>query len=129
EGLEAMARVLHARRGSAIEELPVGDFVARCSPYFDRGGCMIGQPFQERLAEGQIRCYVVDGKVSGFGHHYVAGLLPTAPDQPETRNPRLYYGPSYPEFKAIKEKLEGGWIEELVRILGMETGELPILWD
>lgn len=128
-GAGTTVRVLHARRGSAPETMPLSDFVARCAPYFENGGCMIEQPFQERLDEGQVRCYIVDGKVSGFGHHYVAGLLPSIPGQPEPRNPRMYYGPSYPEFQALKAKLEGGWIHEMVRILGMRAEDLPILWD
>jgi hypothetical protein len=128
-GTDMMVRVLHARRGSALEELRLGDFVARCSPYFNGGGHMIGQPFQERLDEGQIRCYIVNGSVSGFGHHYIAGLLSPALGNAEPRNPRLYYGPSYPEFQAIKAKLEGGWIDEMVRVVGMQTDDLPVLWD
>jgi hypothetical protein len=123
-----MVRVLHARRGSHPEEMTLREFVARCSSYFE-GGPMIGQPFQGRLDEGQIRCYIVDGKVSGFGHHYVAGLLSLAPGQPEPRNPRMYYGPSYPAFHALKEKLEGGWIDKLIAILGMPKDDLPVLWD
>lgn len=90
---------------------------------------MIGQPFQERLDEGQIRCYIVDGRVSGFGHHYVAGLVSRPAGMAEPRNPRLYYGPAYPEFQALKRRLEGGWIEEMSRLLEMEPADLPILWD
>jgi hypothetical protein len=128
-GEDVVVRALHARRGSFPEELRLLDFVARCAPYFDGNGCMIGQPFQDRLSDGQIRCYIVNNKVSGFGHHYVAGLLARRPGEAPVRNPRLYYGPSYPEFKALKDKLEGGWIDEMVATLEMETDELPALWD
>ena len=122
-------RVLHARRGSVVEELRLRDFVARCSVYFDDGGCMVCQPFQQRLDEGQIRCYIVDGRVSGFGHHYVAGLVAQAQGTAPSRNPRLYYGPSYAEFQALKGKLEGGWIDEMRQVLGLQADELPVLWD
>jgi hypothetical protein len=126
---DSKVRVLHARRGSSVEVLHLAEFIARCSPYFQGDGCMIGQPFQERLDEGQIRCYVVDGRVSGFGHHYVGGLASRPPGMAEPRSPRLYYGPAYPDFQVIKRKLEGGWIEEMVRILDVRANELPILWD
>lgn len=122
-------RVLHARRGSTLEELSLRDFVARCGHYFEGGSSIIGQPFQDRLHEGQIRCYIVDGRVSGFGHHYVAGLLPLASGAAEPRNPRMYYGPSHPLFQTLKSKLEGGWIDQMTRTLGMHNDELPILWD
>ena len=128
-GADGPVRVLHARRGSAMEELALRDFIARCATYFDGGGCMIGQPFQERLGEGQIRCYIIGGRVSGFGHHYVAGLRPPIPGLAQPRHPRLYYGPAYPGFQAIKAKLENGWIDEMVAILGMRAEDLPILWD
>ncbi|MGE0598228.1 MAG: Cj0069 family protein [Dehalococcoidia bacterium] len=126
---DGLLRILHARRGSNPEDMPVADFVARCGPYFERGGCMVSQPFQERLSDGQIRCYMVNRQVSGFGHHYVGGLLPRAVGEPEPRNPRLYYGPSYPEFQALKLKLEGGWVDEMLRILDISGDELPVLWD
>ena len=128
-GPDPVVRVLHARRGSAVEELRLGDFLARCSAYFDDGGGMVGQPFQERLDEGQIRCYIVDGRVSGFGHHYVAGLVSQTAGRPQSRHPRMYFGPSYPEFQALKGKLEGGWIDEMLEVLGLQPDELPILWD
>jgi hypothetical protein len=128
-GRDPKVRVLHARRGSSVEILRLWEFIARCSPYFQGAGCMIGQPFQKRLDEGQIRCYVVDGQVSGFGHHYVAGLVSRAPGMAEPRSPRLYYGPSFPDFQAIKRKLEDGWIEEMVRLVDITANELPVLWD
>src|SRR5262249_57858237 len=36
-----------------FEEL---EFMARCEPYFARGGCIVDQPFQPRLPDGMIRC-------------------------------------------------------------------------
>jgi hypothetical protein len=121
--------VLHARRGSVIEDMRLSEFVARCSPYFKDSGCMIDQPFQDRLSDGQIRCYIVEGRVSGFGHQFVTALLPPVGGQVSRPNPRLYYGPWQREFQAIKAKLEGGWIGEMRRLLEMDVEELPVLWD
>src|SRR2546428_138402 len=39
--MEAMVRVLHAQRGSLPEDMPLDAFIARCEPYFGRGGCII----------------------------------------------------------------------------------------
>src|SRR5438270_502018 len=74
--VRARLRVLHAVRGSAVEEMPLGSFVERCGAYFERGGPVIEQPYQERLADGMIRCYLVGDRVAGFGHQYVTALLP-----------------------------------------------------
>jgi hypothetical protein len=51
-------RVLHALRGSVPEELPLATFMSGCEGYFGRGGCIIDQPFQARLPDGMIRCYI-----------------------------------------------------------------------
>ena len=61
-------RVLHAQRGSVPEEMPLGAFIARCETYFGWGGCIIDQPFQPRLPDGMIRCYMGGDRVAGFGH-------------------------------------------------------------
>jgi hypothetical protein len=51
-------RVLHARRGSVPEDVPLGEFMRRCEAYFVPGGCIVDQPFQSRLPDGMIRCYM-----------------------------------------------------------------------
>src|SRR5215469_12633815 len=60
-------RVLHALRGSIPQDLPLREFMARCESYFARGGCIIDQPFQPRLPDGMVRCYMGTDKVVGFG--------------------------------------------------------------
>jgi hypothetical protein len=57
---DPVVQVLHARRGSAVERMRLSEFVRLCSRYFEGTGCMIDQPFQSRLADGQIRCYIVE---------------------------------------------------------------------
>src|SRR5689334_1772786 len=69
-------RVLHAQRGSIPQDLPLEEFMARCEPYFGWGGCVIDQPFQPRLPEGMIRCYMATDKVAGFGHQFIKALIP-----------------------------------------------------
>src|SRR5262249_31532133 len=61
----------HAQRGSPPGALPLPEFMARCEPYFDWGGCIIDQPFQPRLPDGMIRCYMGTDKVVGFGHQLI----------------------------------------------------------
>ena len=130
-GLDAPVRVLHAVRGSSLEEMPLGAFVARCEAYFANGGCLVEQPYQERLADGMIRCYLVGDRVAGFGHQHVTALLPPPAGTRESPAPppRLYYGPDKPEFQELKRRLESGWVDEMRAILGLGREELPALWD
>lgn len=129
--LDTPVQVLHAARGSALEDLSLGAFVDRCGSYFTGAGCIIEQPYQERLAEGMIRCYLVGDRVAGFGHQYVTALLPPPPGTGETlpAPPRLYFGPTKPEFQALKRRLESGWVREMTETLGLSRDDLPALWD
>ena len=106
----ALVRVLHARRGSVPEELPLGDFMQRCEAYFEAGGCIIDQPFQPRLPEGMIRCYMGGDKVVGFGHQLIKALIsppPEGPDLPDAQpGPRIMHPADAPQFRALRTKME-----------------------
>jgi hypothetical protein len=130
-GVDAPVRVQHAARGTPAEEMPLTTFVDRCAVYFKGGACMIEQPYQERLADGMIRCYLVGDRVAGFGHQYVTALLPPPDGALETPAPppRLYYGPDKPEFQELKRRLEGGWVDEMRATLALAREQLPALWD
>ena len=51
-----MVRVLDATK-DVPEELALDAFLERCLEYFADGG-VIDQPFQSRLSEGVVRCYM-----------------------------------------------------------------------
>jgi len=126
-------RVRHARRGCVEEQVPLDEFVERCGEYFAAGGLMLDQEYQERLPEGTIRCYLTHGTVNGFGHQAINALFPAPPgagpaDAPEP-GPRLYHPPTKPEFQALKRQLEEDWVPAVQRLLSIESGSLPILWD
>ena len=129
----ARVRVRHAKRGSVDETLPLAEFIARCAPYFAGDGRIINQPYQARLPEGMIRCYLVHDKVQGFGHQAVNALCPVPADDPSgdvpKTTPRLYYPPTRPEFQHLKDRLEQHWVAELQQLLGLRTDSLPVLWD
>ncbi len=119
-------RVLHALRGSREETMSLGVFLARCAPYFDRGGRMIDQPFVSPEPRGMVRCYLAQGKIVGFGHQHVTALVPPAPPPPP---PRLYYPPSQPEFAGLRTAMEAQWVPELEGVLGLAPDTLPVIWD
>jgi hypothetical protein len=72
--------VLEARRGSEPRTLPLAEFMVSCAAYFADSGCIIDQPFQERLPDGMIRCYMGTDKVVGFGHQFIKALIPPPPE-------------------------------------------------
>src|SRR5271165_5413394 len=49
---------LRSTAGSEPKILPLTKFMTSCAASFGDGGCIIDQPFQERLPDGMIRCYM-----------------------------------------------------------------------
>ena len=132
-GDAAIVRVLHAQRGSMPEELPLGDFMMRCEAYFMADGCIIDQPFQPRLPDGMIRCYMGVNKVVGFGHQFIKALIPPPPEGPDSDaaqpGPRIMHPASAEPFQALRAKMESEWTPRMMDVLGIEMASLPIIWD
>jgi len=118
-------RARHAKRGCEEEDLPLGEFTRRMEPYFAGGAPMIDQAWQPRISDGTIRCYLVQGRVEGFGHQAINALHPDAAEP----GSRLYHPPSMPEFRRLKRLLEDEWVPAMQRMLEIETDRLPLLWD
>jgi hypothetical protein len=121
---DGLVRVRHAKRGAMEESLRLEALVERMAQYFDAGP-MLDQAWQPRLAEGTVRCYLVQDRVEGFGHQAINALHPTEP----VPGPRLYHPSSKPEFQLLKQRLEDEWLPAMQRLLGIATDAFPILWD
>ena len=125
--------MLHAQRGSIPRDLPLSEFIASCEPYFSGGGCIIDQPFQPRLFNGMIRCYMGVDRVVGFGHQLVKALIPPPPEGPDSPaaqpGPRIMRGPDAEPFQALREKMESEWRPQMMEVLGIDCRSLPIIWD
>ena len=130
---EPAVRVLEARRGSLPEELALVDFVARCDAYFTPDGCLVDQPFQPRLPDGMIRCYMGVDKVVGFGHQFIKALIPPPPEGPDFEaalpGPRIMHPAMAERFKALRTKMEAEWTPQMMAVLGIDAASLPIIWD
>ena len=131
---EMIVDVRHALRGSRVERVTFGSFVERCGPYFEAfggAGCIIDQPYQPRITEGMTRAYLSQDRVAGFGHQFVTALapLPAGVEETPAPPPRYYFGPDEPQFQALRQKLESGWIGHMQRLCGVETRDLPAIWD
>jgi hypothetical protein len=109
-GRAPVVTVLEARRGSMPETLPLKSFMSRCEAYFGWGGCIIDQPFQARLKDGMIRCYMGVDKVVGFGHQKIKALIPPPPEGPDASaaqpGPRHMHGPDAAQFQALRRTME-----------------------
>jgi hypothetical protein len=125
--------VLEARRGSEPFAISLTEFLDRCAPYFADDGCVVDQPFQERLPEGMIRCYMGTDKVVGFGHQLIKALLPPPPEgaaSPEAQpGPRIMHPATAPAFQALRRQMETEWMPQMMQLLGIERQALPIIWD
>ena len=129
----AIVCVQHARRGSVPEEMPLGDFMSSCEVYLANEGCMVDQPFQPRLSDGMIRCYMCADKVVGFGHQLIKALLPPPPEGPDSPaaqpGPRIMHPASAPEFQVLRTKMESEWTPQMMAVLNIDSESLPIIWD
>jgi hypothetical protein len=140
---DATVCVQHARpRDTATEELPLSDFMERCAEYFSGTGRIVDQPFQPRIAEGMIRCYVVRDEVAGFAHQW-----PDAPAPPPTSSgagttqgsppnnifglptKKTMYEPAEPRFQRLRTSMESEWFPAMQRLLDVDADSLPLLWD
>jgi hypothetical protein len=132
-GKASIVRVLHARRGSVFEEIPLAEFMTRCDAYFASDGCIVDQPFQPRLPDGMIRCYMGADKVVGFGHQFIKALMPPPPEGPDSPaaqpGPRIMHGADAAPFQALQAKMEDEWTPQMMEVLSIDTAALPIIWD
>jgi hypothetical protein len=121
-----MVRVLDATREQP-EHLAFDDFLARCADYFE-DGCVIDQPFQERLREGVVRCYMAGDRCAGFGHQKVRALI-DAPEARAAAGPRLYVSNAEPRFQRLRRLMEDEWTPQLTALLDIPPPDLPMIWD
>jgi hypothetical protein len=126
-------QILHARRGSLPEAMPLGDFLKQCEEYFANEGCIVDQPFQARLPDGMIRCYMSAGKVVGFGHQLIKALIPPPPEGPDSQaaqpGPRIMHPASASAFQVLRTKMETEWTPQMMHSLAIDAESLPIIWD
>jgi hypothetical protein len=119
-----------AARGSLTEIVELDGILQRLAPYFDDDRHMIDQEWQPRVAEGMTRAYLVGSRVAGFGHQAAVALRSSdETGEAALSGPRLYSGPDDSRFQHLRQKLEGEWITMLSERLGIDAGELPVLWD
>lgn len=126
---QVVVRVQDARtKDSSSGLLTLESFMRRCEAYFAWSGCLIDQVFQERLAEGMIRCYFSRGQVVGFCHQWPTALLDENPHQGPRPSPGME-GPDAPAYQAIRVQAESHWVPQMTGALGIQSRDLPAIWD
>lgn len=130
---DAPVRVLHAQRGSVVEETSLGAFMERCERYFAGDGRIVDQAFQPRLPEGMIRCYLSGAEVVGYGRQLIKALIPPPPEGPDSPGaqpgPRVMHPPEAEPFQPLRRRMEDEWVPQMQRLLHIPSEQLPALWD
>jgi hypothetical protein len=121
-----LIRVLDATK-DASEVLTLDEFFDRCVEYFEDGG-VVDQPFQPRLTEGVVRCYMAGDRCAGFGHQKVKALV-DAPIARAEAGRRLYTSNADPRFQRLRRLMEDEWTPQLTSLLKIPPRDLPMIWD
>jgi len=119
-------RVLDATKDTP-EELVLDAFLERCANYFEDGS-VIDQPFEPRLTEGVVRCYMAGDSCAGFGPQKVKALVEDASARAEG-GPRLYTSNADPRFQTLRRLMEDTWTPQLASMLDIPRHDLPMIWD
>jgi len=130
---ESVVRVQQAEKGAVEERMTLDAFCRRCEAYFASGGGMLDQEYQPRLTEGMVRCYLVRGRVEGYGLQAINGLHPPPPGAPAEAAPRptkrTYHQTTLTGYESLRQQLEDEWVPAMQRKFAIETTALPALWD
>jgi hypothetical protein len=131
--LASIVRVQHAvQRDGDADEKPLGEFLDSCAEYFSNSGRLIDQAFQVRLSEGLIRCYLVRDEVVGFCHQSPKGFAPpttASVDAAATGTRHVMEPASTPAYQALKAKVEGEWVPQMMELLELDVASMPVIWD
>jgi hypothetical protein len=123
-----LVRVVQANAPEfAAEEVRLEEFIDRLTAYFEWSGSVVVQPYQSRLAEGMVRCYLAQDQVVGFCHQYPHGLLDELEGEPRQRGPME--DADTPAYEALRLKAESEWVPRMRDLLALETRVLPVIWD
>jgi hypothetical protein len=129
-GPDTIVKVLEARESASELRLPLGQFMSRCEIYLAGAGRLIDQPFQSRVGEGLVRCYMSGNKVVGFSEQFSRNRTRDAslPTFGMARD-KTMHEETAPKFQALRRRMEDEWVPGLQSLMDIETDALPVLWD
>lgn len=125
---DVTVRIQDARaKDGSFEPTTLSAFTQRCAEYFAWSGALIDQPFQDRLADGMLRCYFSGAQVVGFCRQYPKGLLDDPQQGPASSS--VMHGPEAAAYQTLRAKAETEWVPQMLETLGLAQHELPAVWD
>ena len=116
-------KVAHAAGGNDAYLLTKDALNQHFKPYFDNGGLLINQAWNEGISNGMVRCYLTRGRVSGFGYQESVALGHRATAK------RFYFSEECGLFQDLRGIMEGKWVAQICDIHGINADNLPLLWD
>jgi len=118
-------------RDGRTSQAKLAEFIASCETYFGGAGKLIDQPFQPRIVEGMVRCYLCADEVIGFARQYAPGHAEGTPDPNTFGLPaaKTMFPPTETQFAGLRQNLERGWVPKMMTTLALERSRLPVLWD
>ena len=131
-GPDSRVRFQDARmRDGSSEVTTLGRFVDLCKPYFEWSEVLVDQEYQERLADGMLRCYFTHDEVVGFCHQWPKGLLDLGPgeERAPAPAPSVMEGPDVPAYQRLRALAGGEWVPAMKQVLGIGPETLPVIWD
>lgn len=116
--------VTNAKDGNDEVFSSANDLMNKFKPYFIDEGLLIDQPWNPKLVNGMVRCYISSNKVAGFGYQEINALYPfKKPSQ------RFYFTEDCGLFQDLRKIMEDSWISILQANAGVSTEMLPVIWD
>src|SRR6185503_11355314 len=107
-------------------ELTWDQLLARAAPSFDYGGRLIDQELHA-ASRGMVRVYLSFDRVIGFARQAprTDGSLPAF----AMMGAKTMFASDEAGFADLRESIHKDWIPGAKRIFGLETSQLPALWD
>jgi hypothetical protein len=113
-------------------DVPLEELLGLVRSAFEEGGAIFDQPFQPRVAEGLIRCYLAAGRVVGFARQDASSLIAEPEDAARIMgvpSPKTMYPATVPDLARLRSLVEDEWVPAMRAELGLATDDLPVLWD
>ena len=127
-----VVRVQSARlRDEVTEDVSLQTFMESCAQNLNSGP-LIDQPFQPRITEGIIRCYVVKDEVDGFARQFPSDAPGVDPaDRKVFGLPaqKTMFAPEEPTLSVLRRRVESEWVRALQKLVDVDAASLPALWD
>ena len=116
--------ITHAEKGSQPQTQSRQKFFEAFRVFFNNGGILIDQPWNENIINGMVRCYLVGNKVAGFGYQEVNALYPG-----KEPGKRFYFSEDCGLFQDLRKIMEDKWVPQLQQITGVKKEMMPVIWD